>query len=127
MKKSGLNGQAGFSLIELLTVSVVVTSLAAIAIPQFGGYRKHGYEATLKADLRNAAVAEEAYFAQNLVYKTGPLSTGTLAGYNKSAEISSIQATAGVNTFQLTATHTNCPGITWTYSNVTGISAGPSC
>jgi len=127
MKKSRLTDQSGFTLIELLTVSAIIASLAAIAIPQFGGYRKRGYEATLKADLRNAAAAEEAYFAQNLVYKTGPLSSGTPAGYNKSPDISSIQATAGTNTFQLTATHANCAGITWTYSNATSIPTGPSC
>jgi type IV pilus assembly protein PilA len=127
MKKSGLNSQSGFTLIELITVSAIIASLAAIAIPQIGGYRKRAIEATLKSDLRNAATAEEAYFAQNLVYKTGALSSGTLSSYNKSADISSMQATAGTNTFQLTATHANCPGITWTYSNATAIPTGPNC
>ena len=117
----------GFTLIEVLAASLIIGALAAIAIPQIGGYRKRGYEATLKSDLRNAAAAEEAYFAQNLIYKTGPLSSSTLPGYNKSADIGVIQATADSNTFQLTATHANCPGIIWTYSNVTAIPTGPNC
>ena len=120
-------GESGFTLIELLVVVAIIGILAAIAIPQFATYRKRGYEATLKTDLRNAAGAEEAYFAQHQVYKTGALTTGVPVGYNQSADISAIQAATGTNTFQLTATHSNCSGITWTYSNSSGIPTGPAC
>ena len=44
-------------------------TIHAIAIPQFAAYRKRGYEAQVKSDLRNAAMSEEAYFAQNTTYK----------------------------------------------------------
>src|SRR5215467_14052114 len=127
MEKLRLRSESGFTLIELLVVVAIIGILAAIAIPQFAAYRKRGYEATLKTDLRNAATSEEAYFAQSQAYKSGTISSGTPPGYNKSAGISSMTASAGAQTFTLTATHSNCTGITWTYDNTTGIATGPSC
>jgi type IV pilus assembly protein PilA len=127
MKRVRLREESGFTLIELLVVVAIIGILAAIAIPQFATYRKRGYEATLKTDLRNAAAAEEAYFSQNQVYKTGALTTGVPVGYNQSADLSAMQAAVGTNTFQLTATHSNCSGVTWTYKNSSGIPTGPSC
>ena len=52
----------GFTLIELLVVIAIIGILAAIAIPQFAEYRKRGFDARAKSDLRNVATAEEAYF-----------------------------------------------------------------
>jgi prepilin-type N-terminal cleavage/methylation domain-containing protein len=127
MDRPRLPGQSGFSLIELLTVVLIIGVLALIAIPQFSAQRKRGFEATLKADLRNAAAAEEAYFAQHQVYKAGPLPNVTLPGYSKSAGISEMDAAVGTNTYLLTATHSNCVGIAWTYTNGTGLASGPPC
>ena len=70
MKKFRLEGESGFTLIELLVVVAIIGILAAIAIPQFAAYRKRGHEAQVKSDLRNAAVAQEAYFAANSAYKS---------------------------------------------------------
>jgi len=119
--------QAGFTLIELLVVVAIIGILAAIAIPQFAAYRKRGYEATLKADLKNAATAEEAYFAENRSYKAGALVSGAPAGYNQSADVSGMNAAVGANTFVLTATHTNCAGISWSFDNSSGVVTGLSC
>ena len=54
--------EKGFTLIELLVVIAIIGILAAIAIPQFAEYRKRGFDARAKSDLRNVATAEEAYF-----------------------------------------------------------------
>ena len=127
MKSLELSNQSGFTLIELLIVVAIIGILVSIAIPQFAAYRKRGYEATLKSDLRNAATSEEAYLAQANTYKAGILTSGTPPGFNKSGSISSLQSTVGSNTYLLTATHSNCVGISWTFDSVTGRTTGPSC
>jgi type IV pilus assembly protein PilA len=127
MQQLRLQGESGFTLIELLVVVAIIGILAAIAIPQFSAYRKRGYEAALKSDLRNAATAEEAYFAQNFTYKSGSLVSGTPEGYNKSSDLTTMTAAVGTNTYLLTATHNNCAGINWTFASVTGAVTGAAC
>jgi type IV pilus assembly protein PilA len=128
MHRLRLQNTSGFTLIELLVVVAIIGILAAIAIPQFSAYRKRGYEAQIKSDLRNAATAQEAYFAasQPSAYKSGTLVSGTPEGFNKSAAVT-MSAAVGANTFLLTATHQNCTGVTWTFSSQTGAIVGPAC
>src|SRR5262245_65610607 len=89
MDRLRLRNEAGFTLIELLVVVAIIGILAAIAIPQFSAYRKRGYEAQIKYDLRNAATAQEAYFAasQPSAYKSGTLTSGSPEGCNKRASV----------------------------------------
>jgi type IV pilus assembly protein PilA len=60
--------EEGFTLIELLVVIIIIGILAAIAIPVFLNQRKKGYDAAVKADLRNAATAEESYLTDFNAY-----------------------------------------------------------
>jgi prepilin-type N-terminal cleavage/methylation domain-containing protein len=129
MDRLRLRDESGFTLIELLVVVAIIGILAAIAIPQFSAYRKRGYEAQVKSDLRNAATAEEAYFAgsQPSAYKSGSITgTAQLAGFNKSASVT-MTAAVGADTFQLTATHANCGSVAWTFSSQTGAITGGPC
>src|SRR5438445_491672 len=129
MQKLRLRSESGFTLIELLVVVAIIGILAAIAIPQFSAYRKRGYEAQVKSDLKNAATAEEAYFAANQpsVYKSSAFSNRMPAEYNQTVSITMNAAIDNTNsTFVLTATHTNCAGVNWTYANVGGAIAGAS-
>jgi type IV pilus assembly protein PilA len=125
MNKLRLRSQSGFTLIELLVVVAIIGILAAIAIPQFSAYRKRGYEAQVKSDLRNAATAQEAYFTQAFTYKPGALSSGTPTGYNQSAQVTMTSA-VGTNTFLLTGTHSLCTGVNWTFASASGAIAGPA-
>src|SRR6476619_7244595 len=62
------SNRRGFTLIELLIVVVIIGILAAIAIPKFQTTKGKANAASLRADLRNLAVAEEAYFFEQKAY-----------------------------------------------------------
>ena len=99
MNRLRLQNESGFTLIELLVVVAIIGILAAIAIPQFAAYRKRGHEAQVKSDLRNAAVAQEAYFAQNSTYTSaGAITDPTAPGFNPTTQVT-INAARGTNTF----------------------------
>jgi prepilin-type N-terminal cleavage/methylation domain-containing protein len=55
----------GFTLVELLVVVLVISILAAIAIPRYSGSKDKAYVATMIADLHNAAIYEEQYASEN--------------------------------------------------------------
>src|ERR1051325_9230484 len=111
--------EEGFTLIELLVVIAIIGILAAIAIPQFAAYRRRSFEAQVKSDLHNAAVAEEAYFVNGNTYISGTVTSGNLTGYNRTTNVF-VSSSGGASVFTLTATHGNCGSAEWTYSSSTG-------
>ena len=58
----------GFTLIELLIVVVIISILAAIAIPKFNNTKGKANWAAMRSDLHNLATAEETYFYENQAY-----------------------------------------------------------
>ena len=66
------DGRAAYSLIELLTVIVIVAVLAAIAIPRLWGAGDEALRSTVRHDLRNLVQEQEIYFNDNNAYAAAP-------------------------------------------------------
>ncbi len=54
----------GFTLIELMIVTVIIGILVALAVPKFSNTKEKAYIAAMKSDLRNLFTIEEAYLRQ---------------------------------------------------------------
>jgi type IV pilus assembly protein PilA len=62
------NSEQGFTLIELLVVIIIIGILLAIAVPSYLGFRDRAANNAMKANLRAALPAAEAYYADNGTY-----------------------------------------------------------
>lgn len=58
----------GFTIVELLIVTVIIGLIAGIAIPKLANTKERAQVAAMKSDLRNLVSVEENYFAENLRY-----------------------------------------------------------
>jgi type IV pilus assembly protein PilA len=62
--RQGLDDQAGFSLIELMIVVLIVGILIAIALPTFLGARRLSADRATQSELRTALAGALTYFAE---------------------------------------------------------------
>ena len=62
------NSEQGFTLIELLVVIIIIGILLAIAVPSYLGFRDRAANNAMKANLRAALPAAEAYYSDNGTY-----------------------------------------------------------
>ncbi len=113
--------EAGFTLIELLVVIAIIGILAAIAIPQFAEYRARGFDARARSDLRNVATAEEAYFADNEVYRScADAACASLPGIGALSDTVSLSITATATGFTGTSTSSRGSGVTYSWDSSNG-------
>ncbi len=72
-------GQAGFTLIELMIVILVILILAAILVPQFGIARERARKSTCVSNQRNLETAVAMWATDNplIIYDGGPMDGST--------------------------------------------------
>lgn len=111
----------GFTLIEIMIVVAIIAILAAIAMPQLSAYRTRSYNTTAVSDLKNAAIAQEAYYVENRRY-TNSISNLTATPYNLfiSHGVSVGVASANNEAYVMTAYH-SAGNTTYTLSGPGGI------
>ena len=66
----GKRSEQAFTLLELIVVTAIIGVVAAIAIPQYAGYKTRAIDTQMQSALKNARTAMEAYYIRNQLYTT---------------------------------------------------------
>jgi prepilin-type N-terminal cleavage/methylation domain-containing protein len=67
-KGNPVRARSGFTIVELLTVLVILGLLALIAVNRFWVVKERAYKVSMRNDLRNAVTQQERYFGSNQLY-----------------------------------------------------------
>jgi len=111
---------AGFTLLELLITVAVLGILAAIAIQNVALYRARSIDASMRSDLRNAAMAMESYYGDNLGYPATEAAL-LLVGYRKTSGVTLTVNLTSPSTYTLTAARPSGSQASFTFDSNTGL------
>lgn len=114
------SSNAGMTLLELLVVVAVVGILAAIALQQFQLHRARAVDASMRSDLKNAAMAMESYFGEFLSYPTAVPAILSV-GYRNTSGVTLNIAVTSASTFTLNAARPHGSQPSYTFDSSTGL------
>lgn len=109
----------GFTIIELLAVTVIISLLALLAFPKFGDSKRRAFLSAMKSDLHNLATMAEAQFVTAHTYDGLDVPKGS-AGVT----LTFVGTNQG---WSAQATHDGVPGITCSLDSGAGASSDPMC
>jgi prepilin-type N-terminal cleavage/methylation domain len=110
----------GFTLLELIVVVAVMGILMAIAIQQFQLHRARAIDASMRSDIKNAALAMESYYGEFLEYPTTEAAI-LLVGYRKTSGVTLSISLSTPSTFTVTAARPNGSQPSFTFDSSTGL------
>lgn len=99
------HNEAGFTLIEILVVILIIGILASIAIPVFVNQRKTANDAAAVSDVRNANIVLETYIANNPEATT--FDSVWLKANTKESPSSGVSVYGTPNDYCMTGVHNN--------------------
>jgi prepilin-type N-terminal cleavage/methylation domain-containing protein len=114
------NSDSGFTLLELIVVVAVLGILAAIAMQQFQLHRARAIDASMRSDLKNAALAMESYYGEFLTYPSTEAAI-LLVGYRKTFGVTLAISVPTPSTFTLTASRPSGSQPSFTFDSSTGL------
>ncbi len=111
---------SGMTLLELLVVVAVIGILAAISIQEVNNYRRRAIDASMRSELRNAAMAMESYYGEFLEYPAS-LASILLVGYRNTASVTLTVNITSPNSYTLTAARPAGTQPSFTFDSTTGL------
>ena len=108
------------TLLELLVVVAVVGILASISIQQVSLYRARTVDASMRSDLKNAALAMENYYGELLAYPSTEASI-TLYGFRKTSGVTMTITLPTPSAFTLNAAKPAGSQPSFTFDSTTGL------
>jgi Tfp pilus assembly protein PilE len=102
MRASAARSSAGFTIIELLVIVLLIGILATIAIASYPQMRVKAANAAAKSDLKNAAHFQETYYATNDTYAAQSIVDDE---FSPTENVTLVVLEADASGYELSATH----------------------